>query len=114
MDALDVRILPTMGIQPYGRQPRPLDTLRSARIAKALGASPERVRGRIAGMEGAGLIDGYDIYSDYHHLGLESTWYYYEFPDEDLVDGAMEKLEPLEGVAACCAFVGGLMCVNVT
>jgi DNA-binding Lrp family transcriptional regulator len=113
MDALDIRILRAMGIQPYGRTPRPLDHLRAPHIARALKVSPERVRGRIAKMESSGLIQGYDLYPNYRHLGLEATWYYYNLEDEDAAEGAGAKLAPVEGVGACCWFLGGMMCVNV-
>jgi DNA-binding Lrp family transcriptional regulator len=113
VDALDIRILRAMGIQPYGRTPRPLDDLRPASIARRLGASAERVRARIEKMESSGLIEGYDLYPNYRHLGLEATWFYYLMKDEDAAEKAAERLEPVEGVAACCWFMGGMMCVNV-
>ena len=46
MDALDIRIVRTMGIQPYGRSPKTLEALRPSVIAKELGVSAERVRDR--------------------------------------------------------------------
>ena len=102
-----------MGTQAYGRSPKPIAALKSGAIAKALRLTPERVRDRIAGMEEAGLISGYGIVPNSRHLGVETSWYYYAFPDDDAVDRAMEKLEPVDGVAACCAFLGGLMCVGI-
>lgn len=113
MDALDIRILQAMGIQPYGRTPRPLDHLRAPHIARALKVSPERVRARISKMESSSLIQGYELYPNYRHLGLEATWYYYAFEDEDEAEGAGERLTAAEGVGACCWFIGGTMCVNV-
>jgi DNA-binding Lrp family transcriptional regulator len=113
VDALDIRILRAMGIQPYGRAPRPLEGLRAPTIARALRVSPERVRNRIARMEASGLVQGYDLYPNYRHLGLEATWYYYILEDEDAAEAAGARLAPVEGVGACCWFLGGMMCVNV-
>ncbi|HEX9708782.1 MAG TPA: hypothetical protein VGB42_02260 [Candidatus Thermoplasmatota archaeon] len=113
MDALDIRILGAMGIQPYGRAPRPLDQMRAPSIARALKVSPERIRARIAKMESSGLIQGYDLYPNYRHLGLEATWFYYALEDEDEADDAGARLAPVEGIGACCWFLGGTMCVLV-
>jgi len=44
MDALDIRIIRRMGIHPFGRNPKPLDTLKSANLARRLGVTQERVR----------------------------------------------------------------------
>src|SRR3989337_1700015 len=98
-----------MGTQAYGRSPKPIAALKSGAIAKALRLPPERGRAPSAGMEEAGLISGYGIVPNSRHLGVETSWYYYAFPDDDAVDRAMEKLEPVDGVAACCAFLGGVM-----
>jgi len=113
VDALDIRILRAMGIQPYGRAPRPLEGLRAPAIARSLKVSPERVRARIARMEASGLIAGYDFYPNYRHLGLEATWLYYTLDNEDDAEDVGEKLAPVEGIGACCWFLGGTMCVNV-
>ena len=113
MDALDIRIVRTMGIQPYGRSPKTLEALRPSVIAKKLGVSTELVRDRVARMEKSGLIGGYDAYPNHRQLGVEVAWFYKQFDNEDTVDAALEKLEPAEGVGVCCAFVGGLMCVSL-
>ena len=113
VDALDVRILRAMGLRPYGQTPRPLESMRAPAIARALGASPERVRGRIERMEKSGLIEGYDLYPNYRHLGLEATWFYYQFPDEDAAEAAAGRLAPIEGVSSCCWFMTGLLCAHV-
>ena len=113
VDALDIRILRCMGIQPYGKEPRALETLKASHIAKRIKTSTERVRDRIARMEQSGIIGGYELFPNYRHLGLAATWFYLEIRDEDLVDAAIDKIEPVEGVVGCCAFVGGLLCINV-
>lgn len=113
VDGLDIRILRAMGIQPYGRTPRPLDHLRAPHIARALKVSPERVRSRISKMEESKLLLGYELYPNYRHLGLEATWYYYSLEDEDEAEEAGVRLTAAEGIGACCWFMGGTMCVNV-
>ena len=113
VDALDVRILHAMGIQPYGREPKPMEVLKASSIAKRLGVGQERVADRILRLEKAGIIAGYEIYPNLRHLGLESSWYYYQFGDDDAADRAMGKLTAMEGVSACCAFLGGVICLGL-
>jgi DNA-binding Lrp family transcriptional regulator len=113
MDALDVRIIRAMGIQTYGRDPKPLDVLRISRLARTLGVTKERVKDRVRKLEKAGIIAGYGLYPNLRHLGLESSWYYYRFKEDEEVDRAFAKLQPLDGVSACCSFFGGVMCVGV-
>ena len=113
LDGLDIRIIHAMGIQPYGREPKPVTVLRPSSIAKRLSVSTERVADRLARMEKAGIIAGYEIYPNLRHLGLEASWYSYQFRDDDAADKAMAKLAAMEGVSACCAFLGGVLCVGL-
>lgn len=114
MDGLDVRILRTMGIAPFGYEPRPMATLRAPSLAKALKVSPERAKDRIARLERDGIIDGYEIYPNFRHLGLEAACYYYDFGDDDLADQALAKVQPMEGVIGCTAFTQGILCAMLT
>ncbi|HLF05978.1 MAG TPA: Lrp/AsnC family transcriptional regulator [Thermoplasmata archaeon] len=113
MDPLDVRIIRAMGIQTYGREPKPADGLRISRLARTLRVTKERLKDRIQKMEKTGIIAGYGLYPNLRHLGLESSWYYYRFREDEEVDRAFAKLQPLDGVSACCSFFGGVMCVGV-
>ncbi|HLE97881.1 MAG TPA: AsnC family transcriptional regulator [Candidatus Thermoplasmatota archaeon] len=112
MDALDVRILRTMDIQPFGRVPRPPETVKAPSIARRLKVNPERVADRIARMERSGVIEGYEVYPNYRQVGYDSCCYFLRLGDDDRVDAAIDRLMPLEGVAGCYAFLGGDMCVN--
>jgi len=46
MDPLDLKILRTMGVRPYGPKPSDPDGLSFASVAKAIGVEPETVRAR--------------------------------------------------------------------
>lgn len=72
----------------------------------------QRVSERVRAMEQDGFIRRYQIVPNFRHLGLESTCYYYSFPDAERAVRAMEKAAPLQGVAGCYAFVNGGLCVN--
>lgn len=110
MDAVDVRILRTMGVQAYGRTPRDPALLRSPGIARALRLSPETVKERVRRMERAGVIGGYEVHPNFRHLGLEASCYFVRFPGGEHTKEA-SALRDVDGVVAVYQFLGGLMCL---
>lgn len=114
MDALDVAILRTMGIDPWGRDPKDPALLKAGRIAKELGVTPERVRDRIARLEKAGVIRGYQLVPNFRLFGMHSSCYYLRFRDEARIPEVASQLDNLDRMAGVWFYVGPVVCVDVT
>ncbi|MGQ0534471.1 MAG: Lrp/AsnC family transcriptional regulator [Methanobacteriota archaeon] len=113
MDALDIRILRTMGLFPYGKVPRGPDALKPGYVAKKIGVTPETVRERIQRMEKAGLIAGYQVYPNLRHLGLEASAYIFVVEDEAKLAGVPQAIKPIDGLLDAFYFLGPEMCVDL-
>lgn len=98
MDAIDVGIIRSMDVRPYGDRPKDPDALKPSRIARALGTTHVTVRERVARMEDAGVIAGYQLYPNLRHLGRAASAYLVRVPDEDRKARALEAVEGMEGL----------------
>jgi DNA-binding Lrp family transcriptional regulator len=113
MDPLDLKILRTMGVRPYGPKPRGLDALKVGRVAKVLGVEPETVRSRLAKMEETGFLRGYQVYPNLNHLGLAAAAYVVRVPDEDKKVDAVTKVALIDGLSEVHNFLGAELCIDV-
>lgn len=114
MDALDIRIIRSMGIRPYGARPKNPDALKPGHIAQEVGAATNTVKARIARMEDAGLIAGYRLMPNLRHLGLSGAAYYFAAPPDANKKDAMASIEDVEGGLELHDFLGGGFCVDFT
>ncbi len=114
MDSLDVKIIRTMGIRPYGHAPQPLDHLKPSFIGAKLGVEPETIKARLARMEDAGFIRFYQLYPNFAHLGLRAAAYVFHVPDEDRKSEAIGKIEHVDGLVEIHNFLGAEMCVDLS
>lgn len=114
MDALDIAILRTMGVDPYARPPQGPDALKPGAIAKAIGVTPETVRERVQRMEASGLIAGYQAYPNLRHLGLEAGSYLFDLGDEHRRTRVVPALAPVDGILAVHSFMGPEVCVDLS
>lgn len=112
MDDLDIRILRTMGVRPYERRPKNPEVLKPSRIASEVGVTAKTVRSRIAEMEQAGVIGGYKLVPNLRHLGRFGEAYFFEFPDGDAKDAAIEEVSSMEGLLEVHDFLGQGLCVD--
>jgi DNA-binding Lrp family transcriptional regulator len=110
---LDLKIVRTMGIRPYGPRPQNPDTLRPSFLAKRLGVEPETVKAHLARLEGAGFVRFYQVYPNFRHFGLESAAYLFRVPDDDRKAQAIERIQPIDGLVEVHNFLGPEMCVEV-
>jgi Lrp/AsnC family transcriptional regulator, leucine-responsive regulatory protein len=113
VDALDIHILRAMGPVPYAMKPNGGDALRPARLAKAVGVTPETVRDRIARMEQSGVIAGYDVVPNLRHFGLEAEAFLLQSPDETRREDFRSKLGLVEGLLEVTFFLGAEACVDL-
>jgi len=113
MDPLDLKILRTMGVRPYGPKPSDPDALKPASVAKAIGVEPETVRARLARMEETGFLRCYQVYPNLLHLGLSGSAYLFRVPDDDKKAEAIAKVELVDGLTEVHNFLGAEMCLDM-
>jgi DNA-binding Lrp family transcriptional regulator len=114
VDSLDVKIIRTMGLRPYGDAPQVLDHLKPSYIGPQLGVEPETVKARLARMEEAGFIRFYQLYPNFQHLGLRASAYLFHVPDEDRKTEAIRRIEPVDGLVEIHNFLGAELCVDLS
>lgn len=114
MDPLDLRIIRTMGIRPYGHRPQNPEVLRASYLASRLRVEPETVKAHLARMEASGFIRFYQAYPNFRHLGLASAAYLFRVPDDDQKAAAIERVRLIDGLVEVHNFLGAEMCVEVS
>lgn len=114
MDFLDLKIIRTMGLRPYGHRPQNVDRLKASYVAKHLGVEPETIKARLARMEASGFIRFYQVYPNFRHLGLEGSAYLFRVPDDDAKAQSIKRIEPIEGLVEVHNFLGAEMCVELS
>ena len=112
VDALDVRIIRAMGIRPYDRRAKLPDALKPSTLAKAVGTSVVTVKERIARMEEAELIAGYQIFPNLRHLDLGARGYFFRIRTEDGKGDVVDRMAGLEGLLELHDFLGGGVCAD--
>lgn len=113
MDPLDLKILRSMGVRPYGPKPSDPEALKVARVAKAIGVEPETVRARLEKMEESGFLRCYQVYPNLRHLGMSGAAYLFRVPDDDKKAAAIEKAELVDGLTEIHNFLGAEMCLDL-
>lgn len=112
MDALNIRVVRTMGIRPFARWPRKSSGIRPAKIAKELGESEQTIRDRIARMESDDVIQGYHLLPNLRHFGLAVKtvhWELEEAPDDE----TLSRLRASDGLVAALRFYGPHVCFDI-
>lgn len=112
MDGVDVRILRVMGVRPYDRRPKDPELLRAPRIARELGTTVNTVKDRVGRMETAGVIAGYQIVPNFHHLRLQAGAHKFKIVDEKRKDEAVRVARSLDGILEVHDFLGPSLCVD--
>lgn len=112
MDALDVKILRTMGPRPFMRWPRKDHALKPAQIARLLGRSDQVIKDRVASMEKEGVIRGYGVFPNLRHAGLGATTYHLRI-DKEPDEPRLARLRAVDGVVAVLWFYGPHVCFDL-
>jgi DNA-binding Lrp family transcriptional regulator len=110
MDALDVRILRTMGTVPYGPHPKDPDAFKTSRIARRVDTTPRTVRSRRRAMEENGVIAGYQVLPNLAHLGLTAEGHFFDVVDHADKDEAIDAALELPRMLAVHEFMGEGVC----
>lgn len=112
MDALDIGIIRTMGFRPYEARARDPKGLRAPHVARAVKASVNTVKDRIARLESAGVIAGYQLFPNLRHLGLAASAFYFRIGEEDDKDRVVANVERLGGLMEVHDFLGTGICAD--
>jgi DNA-binding Lrp family transcriptional regulator len=112
MDGTDLRILRELGFIPFARGPRSFDAIRPSHVAKALDLNPDLVKERMAKMESAGILAGWELYPNQRHLGL-TTATYHCLVDASEKAKAIDALGNMEGITGVYDYVGPELCVDI-
>lgn len=113
MDAVDVQIIRTMGIVPYGPHPKGPDRMRPASLARTLGTSVNTIKARVGAMEKAGVIAGYQIVPNLRHLGLGAVAWRFSSESEDAKDAVVDAVRRVEGILEVHDFIGRHICADL-
>jgi DNA-binding Lrp family transcriptional regulator len=113
MDALDMRLLRTMGTGAFEHGPRHPDALKPAGLARAVGTTRQTVEARLARLEERGILQGYDLYPNLRHLGLEWAIYHFRAPDPESATRCFEGIDATNGVAGVYSFLTPDVCVDI-
>lgn len=109
MDALDLRILATMGYVPWSPTARDPDRLRPGHLAKQLEVTPETVRERLTAMEQAEVIRTWEAYPNPRHGGLRLGGWAFSPDSQPRVDEVREELLLVDGVLEVFTYRGPLL-----
>jgi DNA-binding Lrp family transcriptional regulator len=108
---LDMSILRAMGTGPFEHGPRAPDALTAAALAAKVGSTRQTVQERIARMEAAGIIEGYEIYPNLRHLGMQWSVFHWRVEDARVRSRMLDQIEPMDGVEGVYTFVSPDVCV---
>lgn len=100
VDALDLRILRDIGLEPFAGKARSPHPWRPEELALRLRENPRLVKDRMARMERDGVIAAFDVQPNLALLGLASRTY--AFPFQARADRAkiLERLIAIDGMLA--------------
>lgn len=113
MDALDLRILHTMGYTPWGYRPGSADALRPSAIAEHHDVTPETVSRRIDRMEAEGVIDHYEVYPNPAHLGLDAGAFGLCLDPGEPNPETLTRVQRVDGVVETIEFRGDVLAVGL-
>ncbi len=104
LDEIDIAIIRTMGVQPYGVRPKDGACLSTRYVAKALGIAPETVRERLKAMEKIGVISGYGLIPNMQLFGLQMSQHFLYLKESQRPAQVAESLRHMEGLVGLYTF----------
>lgn len=111
VDALDLRILATVGYVPWAPAAQDPDRVKPTRLAKQLDVTPETVRERLRRMEQAEVVRSWEAYPNPRHLGFRLGGWAFAPDSRDTARGALEELTLVDGVLEVFTYRGPLLSV---
>lgn len=115
MDQLDFKIFRTLGLRPSGNQRGDSNRLNPWIIAKKLGVDGNTVKLRLTKMKKSGFIKYFQIYPNYHLLGIGvDSAYLFELDDPERKNAIISQCALVDGVTEITNFVGNEVCIDFT
>ncbi len=114
MEPLSVRILRNIGLRPYGTVPQDPNVFKPGWLAERLGVDLKTVKAHLRTMEKTGFIRFYQVYPNFHHLGIEASAWLFRSSDEDRKAELIKGIEPIEGLVEVHNFIGPQLCVDLS
>ena len=114
MDQLDFKIFKSVGFRPFGRTAGDLSRLNPWVIARKVGADGNTVKSRITKMKKGGFIKYFQIYPNYHLLGITGSAYLFQLDDVLEKYEIIEKCSLVDGVIEVHNFIGSNICIDFT
>lgn len=100
MDALDLRILRHIGLEPFAGTARSAHPWRPEELARHLHETPRLLKDRMARLERDGVVVGFDVQPNLALLGLSSRTYAFPFAVRATRRETLSRLRDIEGVLA--------------
>lgn len=114
MDAVDIRILRTIGLRPYGELPQESRVFKPSFIAKKIGVEPKTIKARLKQMEKTGVICFYQIYPNFRHLNVNGAGYLFSIENEKQKLKAIKQIEMIDKIMEAHNFLGKELCVDLS
>ncbi|MEK6975098.1 MAG: AsnC family transcriptional regulator [Candidatus Thermoplasmatota archaeon] len=112
MDALDIRILRTMAIRPFGAEAKDPRMLQPPRLARALGVTVDTVKARLRRMQEAGLLAGFQILPNLRHLQRTGSAWLFQVPEGSDKEAAVQSAREVDGLLGLHDYLGRAICLD--
>lgn len=113
MDALDIKILRSIGTRPFAEGPRPSGTTSPTALARKLHVSRNTIHERIQALHAAGVLVRFQAYPNLRHLGLDWTAFHLMFPDDASRQLAASRARTMKSASRVLEFMGPHLCVDL-
>lgn len=114
MDGVDISILRTIGMRPYGELPKDSRVFKPSFIAKKIGIEPKTVKARLKQMEKNGVICFYQVYPNFRHLNVRGAGYLFSIENEEQKLNAINRLEMVDRILEAHNFLGKELCIDLS
>jgi DNA-binding Lrp family transcriptional regulator len=112
VDGLDIRILRTMAIRPFGTEAKDPRMLQPAHLARALGVTVDTVKARLRRMQETELLVGFQILPNLRHLGRIGSAWLFQVPEGRDKDDVVRSARAIDGLLEAHDYLGRAICLD--
>lgn len=113
MDALDIKLLRLIGVQPFLRVPYKRDAIKPSALARKLGVTTETVRERLQRLADAGIVEGLVTFPNWRLLGYELTTVHFRVPATAKKAEAVKAAQEVGDLFCIGNFAGPDVCIDI-